>query len=355
MSAVRSSSTLSRKDQKRQKFEEKKEKALVEQRKLDERQRWVDDNAAFAVWVTDPSVPEPALEPYKNLKEGGENDDSLFVAEGTETVKVLLTQMMESAAAARVPMQLESILLKPSLFFDEPVKLQTNVEAAVTFLSEKQQSMFKVMLANEKVLSEISGFQTSRGCVACGRVPQGFDEDWLMDRVRTSAERTIKGGSSHRQLRLLAVDGVSDTANLGSLIRTASALHIDVLILSHDACDPWYRRSVRVSMGHIARVPIVRVPNLANTLRQLDQVACFAAVVQQDLPCCLSLGKMQPGDVPRRWCCVVGNEGNGVSEPVIAACTHAITIEMDAGVDSLSLPVAAGILLHGLREKESTS
>lgn len=59
------------------------------------------------------------------------------------------------------------------------------------------------------------------------------------------------------------------------------------------------------------------------------------------------------GDIPRRWCCVVGNEGNGISEVVVEACDHALTIEMDHNVDSLSLPVATGILLNGLRERET--
>lgn len=60
------------------------------------------------------------------------------------------------------------------------------------------------------------------------------------------------------------------------------------------------------------------------------------------------------GDVPDRWCCVLGNESNGISTKVALACHHTIRIEMDDGVDSLSLPIAAGILLHGLREREKS-
>jgi tRNA G18 (ribose-2'-O)-methylase SpoU len=57
------------------------------------------------------------------------------------------------------------------------------------------------------------------------------------------------------------------------------------------------------------------------------------------------------GDVPDRWCCVVGNESNGISQAVVLSCHHTIRIDMDDGVDSLSLPIATGILLHGLRER----
>lgn len=55
--------------------------------------------------------------------------------------------------------------------------------------------------------------------------------------------------------RVLAIDTTYDTANLGGMIRSASAFGVDALLLSDDSCDAWYRRSVRVSMGHIFRVP----------------------------------------------------------------------------------------------------
>jgi tRNA G18 (ribose-2'-O)-methylase SpoU len=61
------------------------------------------------------------------------------------------------------------------------------------------------------------------------------------------------------------------------------------------------------------------------------------------------------GSVGKAWCCVVGNEAKGISEPVRIACSHSIRIEMEADVDSLSVPIATGILLHGLKERESKS
>mmetsp|Transcript_1118 Transcript_1118/g.2030 ORF Transcript_1118/g.2030 Transcript_1118/m.2030 type:complete len:115 (-) Transcript_1118:778-1122(-) len=54
----------------------------------------------------------------------------------------------------------------------------------------------------------------------------------------------------------------------------------------------------------------------------------------------------------RSWCCVLGNEGHGISDEVIQECDNRIRIGMAKGVDSLSLPVAAGILMHGLVQLE---
>lgn len=57
--------------------------------------------------------------------------------------------------------------------------------------------------------------------------------------------------------------------------------------------------------------------------------------------------------MPQNWCCVLGNEANGISNAVVQACQRTVRIDMEPGVDSLSLPIAAGILLNGLRERET--
>lgn len=78
--------------------------------------------------------------------------------------------------------------------------------------------------------------------------------------------------------RVLAIDTTYDAANLGGMIRSASAFGVDALLLSDDSCDAWYRRSVRVSMGHIFRVPVVRCTDLAATLRELQETAGLRCV-----------------------------------------------------------------------------
>jgi tRNA G18 (ribose-2'-O)-methylase SpoU len=49
----------------------------------------------------------------------------------------------------------------------------------------------------------------------------------------------------------------------------------------------------------------------------------------------------------------MGNEASGITADVIAKCTYSIRIDMEPGVDSLSVPIATGILLHGIREREN--
>ena len=193
--------------------------------------------------------------------------------------------------------------------------------------------------------------------------------EWLLNTIRQSST-----------IRLLALDAVSDTANLGSIIRTAAALSVDAIILSDDSCDAFYRQSVRVSMGHVINVPILRVGDwrrgfsdgdniilqsesggmaeFITWLRVQMKVQCLAAVVddesddekgsQPPLISLESLSRSKTIQLGSSWCCVLGNEGNGIRNSVIKECDQRIRIGMTPDVDSLSLPVAAAILMHGL-------
>jgi len=79
-------------------------------------------------------------------------------------------------------------------------------------------------------------------------------------------------------------------------------------------------------------------------------VTSYAAVIDRDAECVLE--KIERGQVPGAWCCVMGNEGNGISKPVARVCSTRLRIDMEDGVDSLSVPIATAILLHGLNERE---
>ena len=107
--------------------------------------------------------------------------------------------------------------------------------------------------------------------VCLGRVLN--DRDCVARECRQTVLRDDRGS-----WRVLAIDTTYDAANLGGMIRSASAFGVDALLLSDDSCDAWYRRSVRVSMGHIFRVPVVRCVDLAATLRELQESAGLRCV-----------------------------------------------------------------------------
>jgi tRNA G18 (ribose-2'-O)-methylase SpoU len=378
-------------EEKKRKWEAKQqEKELAVNRKR-KRERWCEEHSQYTTFVAEDIIAQvlgsedihgvpSLLQPYLNLREGSQTSDddssAYFIAEGTETIRLLIQQ---SRKKNPLKIHVNSIVVKPSVLFDEPVNLLQDLERIALQRdsnddsTQASRSPFHVFVAEEHIMSKLAGFRIARGALACGVVPQHRNSEWLMNYLL----ELRKGDDSARPIRLLAFDGISDTANLGSIIRTASAFGIVAAVLSQDCCDAWYRRSVRVSMGHIFRVPCIRVDELAAFLKKLKSgplgVISYAAVIDpaSDLRletmekgkevvylCCINTCCSPPwhvhseGSVGRAWCCVVGNESKGISETVRSACSHSIRIEMEADVDSLSVPVATGILLHGLKERE---
>ena len=363
-------------EEKRRKWEAKQARKLATNEIESTRLGWIQQNARFATWVTEQdadqvqqrkrggmesSAMESQLMPYLDIQDsnfagnlGGNQNERLFVAEGTETIRLLIQQSTQTRGSGLKPIALKSIFVKPSILFENPVNLLRDVEDAMTQRSQSADSAgshpgFHVLVGSEATLSRVAGFQISRGALACGVIPDDCDEAWLQNLI---SDRMKESGMTKPKIRLLALDGICDTANLGTMIRCASAFGIDAVVLSKDTCEAWYRKSIRTSMGHIFRVPVVRVDNLGNVLRgwksSYPELHSFAAVIDTDL----LLHNLHHGQVPPSWCCVLGNEGNGISPAVADACTQRIRIDMEAGVDSLSVPIACGIILHGLRERE---
>ena len=213
---------------------------------------------------------------------------------------------------------------------------------------KENKKSFHIFIADEAVLSRLIGFHLQRGALACG-IPTRHDEAWLFGTY-------LEKKDDRKPCRILALDGICDTANLGSVIRTAAAMGMDLIVLSRDSCTPWSRRSVRVSMGHVSTVPIIQcdkmlLDKILSILQSKYNFEAYAAILDQSAQ---RLDSIQM--IESRWCCVLGNEQNGVTPDVIKACRKTVRIGMDNRhniyVDSFSLPVATGILLHGLKTRE---
>jgi len=295
------------------------------------------------------------LFPYVDLKKDKLNKDNkgpscrTFVAEGTETVRLLVRRAVKQKQEWGVNENLISILIKPSTFFELPSKLMLDVEKAFKICDNKLNCSFHIFLASELIMSQIADFHIDRGAIACGHVTPPTEE-WLKEYIR--ARMGFKCNAT--ALRILAFDQIADTSNLGSVIRTAAAFGIDVVVLSEDSCDAWYRRSVRVSMGHIFMIPVVRVQDLSSFLRFIEaehSIVSYAAMAHES-EAQLRLEDISVGDFGCQWCLVVGNEANGISSNVFQACRSSITIGTVSSVDSLSLPIATAVLLHGVKERE---
>ena len=178
----------------------------------------------------------------------------------------------------------------------------------------------EVLVVPDDLLQRAAGFKFHRGVLAIGR---GDVRPGLPD-----------------QGPVLALAGVEDAENVGSLIRLAAGFGCSGVLLGPGCHDPLYRRVIRVSMGHALTLPLYRTDDLAAALLALPGPSVAAVLADDAVP--LSGRPSGLGTL------VVGNEAHGVPADVAAACDVRAMIPMAGGVDSLNVAVAAGIFLHHL-------
>lgn len=185
-----------------------------------------------------------------------------------------------------------------------------------------------VYLVSQALMTSIAGFRFHRGALAsAGRRPQ-------------PDLATVVDGAG----LALVVEGVTDNENLGALFRNAAAFGVAGVVLDATSADPLYRRSVRVSMGHVLRLPFTRVPDATAAVATLQElgfevVALTPAAGAEDIT---TLGPQG------RRALLVGAEGPGLSAGALAAADRRVRIAMAAGVDSLNVATAAAVALHHL-------
>jgi tRNA G18 (ribose-2'-O)-methylase SpoU len=146
---------------------------------------------------------------------------------------------------------------------------------------------------------------------------------------------------------VLLVQGLADPANLGSILRSARAFAIDLVLLDRRGADPLSRRAVRSAMGHVFTQPLALVDDLPAALALLKnsdelRATIWAATVS---PRARPLGSLAR---PDRLVLLVGNEGVGLPATLCAQADAEVTIPLAPEVDSLGVAAATAILLHAL-------
>ncbi|PXY20221.1 TrmH family RNA methyltransferase [Prauserella flavalba] len=177
-------------------------------------------------------------------------------------------------------------------------------------------------------MAEVVGFHLNRGVLA------------VADRVPQPPLTEVLAGA-----RVLAVlEGVGDHENLGSLFRNAAALGVDGVLLGPGCADPLYRRSVRVSMGHVLRVPFTRLDDWPGALEVVREHG-FPIAALTPRPGAVELTKL-PSVAGERVALMLGSEGHGLSEQALASADLAVRIPMAGGVDSLNIATAAAVAFY---------
>lgn len=258
------------------------------------------------------TLDDPRLDVYRNLKdrEVARLGDR-FIAEGEHLVHRLL------ASDHRV----DSVLI---------------AQRRADELSPLVPSSVPLYVAPDSVLEGVIGFAFHSGVLACGIRPA---ERGLDDVLPPPADLPIP-------LTLVICPEIINADNLGSLIRISAAMGADAMIVGERSCDPYWRRSVRVSMGSIFTLPIVRSDDLLRDLYRLRQewgVNLLASVLDDRAA---PLESIRRPRTPDRVGILLGSESQGLHTRWLTACDQLVTIPMHRGTDSLNVAVAAAIFLY---------
>ncbi len=162
------------------------------------------------------------------------------------------------------------------------------------------------------------------------------------------------GVPASKRWQVVALDAVQDAGNVGGIIRSAAAFGVDAVLVGPGSTDPTHPRVTRAATGAWFRVQIVRSQALADDLAQLrERGAALLAADQQGRPLDnRALSDTLSGALADKIVWLFGNEGSGISaelEPLIDA---RVAVPIAAGVDSLNVNVAAGIILHHGRQRD---
>jgi tRNA G18 (ribose-2'-O)-methylase SpoU len=173
-------------------------------------------------------------------------------------------------------------------------------------------------------LSEVVGFRVTRGVIAAANRPEALDP---MDVVRAGN-------------RFVVLETINDFENLGSIFRNAAAFGLDGVLLDARCADPLYRRSVRVSMGHVFGLPFAVLPDPWPASLGLLAEAGVTTLAMTPRPTAAALRSLA---VPDRWAVLLGAEGPGLTEQALAAADERVRIPMADGVDSLNVATAGAV------------
>ena len=191
-----------------------------------------------------------------------------------------------------------------------------------------------------------------------GRLPEGVDVFLLPEHVLAAVcdTKTPQGVAAVVRMaepgmsgqRLVALDGVQDPGNVGTIIRTADAAGFDGVLLSGQCADPFSPKVLRATMGSVFRMALRVTDDLPGALEALRLSGYAVLSSQLDGE---PFGPVARG-VSAPFALVIGSEGSGVSEPVRRLATHRVALPMRGGAESLNAAVAAGIMMYGLMDGE---
>jgi len=243
---------------------------------------------------------------YQQLRESAFRADGSFIADSPKVVNLLLGSELE----------IKSILATEA-YYEEFAPLLEGKNIPKLYLTTKEE------------MGKIVGHKIHHNCMMHGIRPPNATIDEL--------------GSG-----VLMLDGITSAENVGSIVRSCAALGVNSLVIANETPHPFNRRALRVSMGHshLLRTYVHKDIKESIVAFQERGYHVYAAEVA---PNATMLADVK---VAKKWVLVMGHEGRGISQEILSLCDEVVSIEMQEGIKSFNVGVAASVMMYSFINKK---
>ena len=257
------------------------------------------------------SLDHPGVEVFSRLTEAQlrnrtEPSKGIFIAESPKVIHVALDAGYE-----------------PTALLCERRHIESDAKSLIARCGD-----IPIYTGTRELLEQLTGYTLTRGVLCAMRRPAPP----ALDDVCRDARRVV------------VIDGVVDTTNIGAIFRSAAALGIDAVLLTRNSCDPLNRRAVRVSMGSVFLVPWTWIDDPVDDLTRMGFLRAAMALSDDSIP--LDAPQLKRAE---RLALIMGTEGDGLPHSTIAKTNYVVRIPMSHHVDSLNVAAAAAVAFWELR------
>ena len=260
------------------------------------------------------SLSHPGVEMFSTLTEAQlrnklEPEKGIFIVESPKVIRVALTAGYEPVA----------LLCE-----------RRHITGDAADIIERCGDGVPVYTGDRELLAQLTGYTLTRGVLCAMRRPKPN----AVEEVCREAKRVV------------VINNVVDTTNIGAIFRSAAALGIDAVLLTSNSCDPLNRRAVRVSMGSVFLVPWTWFDGTLPDLHRLGFTTVAMALTDDSVSIDDPVLTSQ-----ERLAIVMGTEGDGLPKDTIAEADYVARIPMSHAVDSLNVAAASAVAFWQLRKK----
>jgi TrmH family RNA methyltransferase len=206
-----------------------------------------------------------------------------------------------------------------------------------TLLKRLHSSGVESIVVKSQDLARLSDTVTAQGIICLVKAKQpSLDDLWIKDRLSASKSQVV-----------LALEGISDPGNVGTLIRTADAFGVAAVLLSLDAVELYNPKVIRSTMGSVFHLPIFDEINLERVIPQMKKTNFL--ILGTHVTQGKGARQVRPS---RRTCLLIGSEAKGLSRRLIGLSDELIHIPSPGKAESLNVAVAGGILLYEITGRQ---